>query len=284
MLDDITGLSGRLIIDAILAGEHDPVRLAKRRDPKCQHGEETIALALQGNWRDEHLFTLHQGLELYRVYQQKLQELDQQIEAHLQQLSASCARPAAPLSPRPAGRRKKSRNEPAFDLRSLLHRISAVDLTTINGIGPHAALQLILEIGTDMSQFPTVKHFCSWLCLCPGTHKTGGRIRSRTGKTRPSANRAAKVLRLCAQSVIRADCALGAFGRRLKSRLGAPKAVTAVAHKLAKLVFALLTTGRPYTDEGAASYEQHFREQQLQRLTTKASKLGYTLLPSIPAM
>ena len=214
------------------------------------------------------------------MYQQKLHELDQQIETHLKSISASCVLPPEPLRPRPAGRRKKSRNEPAFDLRTLLHRFSAVDLTTINGIGPHAALQLISEIGTDMTAFPSVKHFCSWLCLCPGTNKTGGRTRSRTGKTRPSANRAARVLRLCAQSVIRANCALGAFGRRLKSRLGAPKAVTAVAHKLAKLVYALLSTGRPYTDEGAATYEQRFREHQLQRLAKQALKIGYTLQPS----
>ena len=280
VLDDITGLAGRQIIESILEGKRDPVELAKLRDPRCQRREETIALALQGNWRDEHLFALRQGLELYRVYQQKLHELDQQIETHLKSISASCVLPPEPLRPRPAGRRGKSRNEPAFDLRTLLHRLSAVDLTTINGIGPHAALQLISEIGTDMTAFPSVKHFCSWLCLCPGTNKTGGRTRSRTGKTRPSANRAARVLRLCAQSVIRANCALGAFGRRLKSRLGAPKAVTAVAHKLAKLVYALLSTGRPYTDEGAATYEQRFREHQLQRLAKQALKIGYTLQPS----
>ncbi|MCX7422083.1 MAG: transposase, partial [Planctomycetia bacterium] len=205
VLDDITGLAGRQIIESILEGKRDPVELAKLRDPRCQRREETIALALQGNWRDEHLFALRQGLELYRVYQQKLHELDQQIETHLKSISASCVLPPEPLRPRPVGSRKKSRNEPAFDLRTLLHRLSAVDLTTINGIGPHAALQLISEIGTDMTAFPSVKHFCSWLCLCPGTNKTGGRTRSRTGKTRPSANRAARVLRLCAQSVIRAD-------------------------------------------------------------------------------
>jgi len=282
VLSDITGLTGQRIIEAILAGRRDPVALAKLRDERCRHDEATIALALQGNWRDEHLFALRQAVELYQVYLQKLTELDEQIEACLKTFADQSKGKTLPARPRNRRRQKRGKHEPKFDTRALMHQMTGVDLTIIDGIGPHAALQLVSEIGTDMNRWETEKHFCSWLTLCPGVNKTGGRKKSRGGKTRPSANRAARVLRVCAQSLLRANCALGAFGRRIKGRLGAPKAVTAVAHKLAKIVYGMLKYGKPYVDQGVEYYEARYHERLLTNLRRRAAGLGFALQP-IPA-
>lgn len=278
VIDDLTGLTGMRIIDAILAGEQNPGKLASLRHERCHNDEQTIALALQGNWRDEHLFALRQAVELHRVYQQKLADLDSQIETYLATFAdKSVGRPPTQTVSR---RKKRGKHEPRFDTLRLLYRVTGVELATISGIGPNAALQLIAEIGLDMTRWPTEKHFCSWLCLSPGVNKTGGRVRSRSGKTRPSGSRAAKVLRLCAQALLRADCALGAFGRRMRAKLGAPKAVTAVAHKLAKIVYGMMRYGKSYVDRGADEYEQRYRQRVLSRLRDRAQQLGYTLAPS----
>ncbi|MCL4207473.1 MAG: IS110 family transposase [Pirellulaceae bacterium] len=272
VLSDVTGQTGQRILDAILAGERDPAVLARLRDAKCKRDAATIALALQGNWREEHLFSLRQAVDLYRVYQQKIGEVDQQIEAYL----ASLTPPAAgdDLPPLSGNKRQKGRQEPAFDVRASLYRLLGVDLTTIHGIGPYAALQIVSEIGTDMSRWETDKHFCSWLALCPGVNKTGERAKSKSGKTRPSANRVARVLRLCGQSLLRADCALGAFARRMRVRLGAPQAITAVAHKLAKIIYGMLKYGKAYVDRGAEYYDEQYRERVVQQIQRRAEHLG----------
>ena len=111
-------------------------------------------------------------------------------------------------------------------------------------------------------------------------NKTGGRQRSRSGKTRPTGNRAARVLRVCGQSLRRANCASGAFGRRIRSRLGGPKAVTAVAHKLAKIVYGMLRYGQPDVDQGVEYYEQRYRQRLLDNLERRATQLGYQLTPA----
>jgi len=157
--------------------------------------------------------------------------------------------------------------------------MTGVDLTCIDGIGPHAALRLVSETGTDMTRWETEKHFCSWLTLCPGVNKTGGRVRSRSGKTRPSGNRAASVLRLCAQSLLRTQTSLGAFGRRIRAKLGGPKAVTAIAHKLAKIYYGMLRYGKPYVDRGADYYDQQYHDRVVENLKRRASQLGFDLLP-----
>jgi transposase len=273
VLSDVTGLTGLRIIDAILAGERDPVVLAQLRDKKCKQDAATIALALQGNWRDEHLFALRQAAELYRVYQQKMADVDQQVEAYL----ATLTKPSASEPPPPAHKRQKRRYEPAFDVRGSLFGVTGVDLTAIDGIGPYAALQILSEIGTDTSRWETEKHFCSWLSLCPGVNKTGGRRTSKSGKTRPSANRVARVLRLCGQSLLRADCALGAFARRMRAKLGAPQAITAVAHKLAKIVYGMLKYGKAYVDRGADYYDQQHRQRLVAQVRRRAEQLGLRL-------
>ncbi len=265
------------IIQAILEGERDAAVLARLRDERCKNDEATIALALQGNWRDEHLFALRQAVELYRVYAEKITDLDAQIEVCLKTFTDRSQGQSLPALPGNRRRKKPGKHEPTFETRRLAFQMAGVDLATIDGIGPHAALQLLSEIGTDMTRWPTEKHFCSWLCLCPGVNKTGGRTRSRSGKTRPTASRAARVLRLCAQTLLRAQCALGAFARRIRTRLGAPKAITAVAHKLAKLVYNLLKYGQPYVDQGVEYYEQRYRQRMLDSLHRRAAQLGYEL-------
>ncbi len=273
VISDITGATGLRIIDAILSGERDSRKLAELRDPRCKKDKQTIALALEGHWRDDHLFALKQATDLYRFYHSQLAELDKKLEGYLGTFEDRSDGQILPALPRP----KAGSNAPDFDMRNQLHKISGVDLTTIDGISGYSALQLISEIGIDMSLWPTEKHFASWLCLCPGNKKTGGRVVS--GKSRASANRAATVLRMAAQSLSRADCALGAFYRRMKARLGAPKAITATAHKLAKIVYNMLKYGKQYVDVGAEYYEQRFRQRVLKNLTRRASQFDLRLVP-----
>ena len=275
---DITGVTGMSIIQAVLAGERDPVQLAKLRNQHCKQDEATIAKALHGNWRAEHLFCLRQALELYAFYQRQLAACDRQLDAQLQTFADRSAQ--APVPPRPTGKYKKRHkhqgNVPAFDARTRLYRMSGVDLTRIEGIEEGTALVLLSEIGLDMNRWATEKHFCSWLGLCPQHKISGGRLLSRT--VRPGVNRAAQAFRLAARGLERSQSALGAFYRRLKSRLGAPKAITAAAHKLARLVYSLLKHGQAYTAQGLEEYEREYQERQVRNLTRKARELGYTLV------
>ena len=277
VLSDVTGTTGMAILNAILDGERDPVKLAKLRDPRCKNDEETIAKALQGNWREEHLFALRQALTLNRAYHQQMAACDERIE---QQLGAMTDKSGGTKLPRQLGIHKAHRNAPALDLRNGVHRVTGVDLTRIDGIDGHTALKLIGEIGTDMSPWKTVKHFTSWLGLCPGKKRTGGKDIS--GRTKTCANRAAAVLRLAANGLHRSQSALGGFLRRMKTRLGAPKAITAAAHKLARMVYFALRNEWNYVDKGVQWYEQQFRDRQIKSLHTKALQLGYIVVPVNP--
>ncbi|MBI1917725.1 MAG: IS110 family transposase [Planctomycetes bacterium] len=273
VISDITGVTGLRIIDAILAGERDPETLAALRHEKCQNDEATIALALEGNWREEHLFALRQAVELYRFYHQKISELDRQIETYLQRLPDKSGGEIIERS-RP---RSRSRNEPAFNVPQYVLQLSGVDLTTLDGFRcGYNMLDLLSEIGTDMSAWPDEKHFASWLGLCPGIKKTGGRWLS--GARPKNACRAARIFRLAAYALSRAKCALGAFFRRLKARLGSPKAITATAHKLARILYRMLKYGKPYVDQGMEYYEQKYRQRVLKNLKRRAAELGFELV------
>jgi transposase len=231
VVSDITGKTGIEIIRAILAGERDPQRLALHRDRRCKHDQATIAKALEGHWRAEHLFALQQALEQYEFLQQQLQACEQQIEACLQTFVTH----VEVDSPRPTPARKRrarQRHAPGFDVHVYLDAMTGVDLTQIDGIDELTALKVISEIGLDMTRWPTGKHCASWLGLCPGNKLSGGkRYRMRS---KPTANRAATALRLAAQGLVKSHSALGAYSRRMRTRLGAPKAMTATAHKLAR--------------------------------------------------
>jgi transposase len=272
VVSDITGLTGMAIIRAILDGERNPQALATLRDRRCKHTEETIALALQGHWREEHLFDLRQAVELVAFYHEQIAACDRAIEASLGRFDdkrgGQTLPPSRPRTPRGT--------DLAFDARSHLHRVTGVDLTRIDGIEAHTALKVIAEVGLDMTRWPSEKHFASWLSLAPGTKVSGGKKLS--GRTKPSTSRAAAALRMAASSLHHSQSALGAFFRRMKTRLGAPKAITATAHKLACLIYRILRFGTEYVDRGQDYYERRYQHHLLSHLTRRAKQLGYTLV------
>ena len=275
VISDITGKTGMTILEAIVGGERDPRKLAQFRDPRTKAGEAAIARSLEGHWREEHIFELTQALELYRVYQSKIAECDREIEAHMGRF-ADCSG-GAPPGEQPRKNRIQG-NAPRFDVRSHLYRMTGVDLTRINGVEAYTALKVISEVGTDMTRWPTAKHFASWLGLSPNNRVTGGRVIS--SRTKPSANRAAKALRLAANALYRSNSALGAFLRRKKPQLGPPKAITATAHKLARIIYAMLRYGQQYVDDGADYYEAQYHQRALRSAKRRAAQLGYELVPT----
>jgi transposase len=273
VVSDVTGVTGRRIIGAVLDGERDPRVLARLRDRRCQQDEETIARSLEGTWRPEHLFALRQAVELLDFYQQQLVACDREIEGCLGGFADKTAGHTLPAKPRTT---KPNRTAPTFDVRTHLYRLTGVDLTRIDGIDAPTALKVVAETGLDMRRWPSEKHFASWLTLAPGTKVSGGKTLS--GRTKPSASRAAAALRLAARSLHHSKSALGAFFRRLKTRLGAPKAITATAHKLARLIYRMLKCGTDYVDQGQEYYERRYQTRVLSTLSRRAHALGYTLI------
>ena len=273
VISDITGKTGMDIMQAIVDGERDPRRLAQLRDHRIRADEATIAKSLRGHWREEHIFELSQALELYQVYQGKIAECDREIEAQLERFEdRSDGEP-----PAANGKKRNQKNAPRFDAQSHLYRMTGVDLTRIDGVDAHTALKVISEIGTDMTRWQSAKRFASWLGLSPHNRITGGKVIS--SRTKPSANRAAAALRLAANALHRSDSALGAFLRRKKAQLGAPKAITATAHKLARTIYSMLRYGQEYVDAGAEYYESQYRQRALRAAKRRAAQLGYDLVP-----
>ena len=270
VIADVVGETGQRILRAILAGERDGQVLAAMKNARIRASEDDIAKSLQGNWRTEHLFALKQALAAFDFIGKQLAECDQQIEQQLYALQAHEGEPAK------GKKRGRSRNAPKFDLRTRLFNMCGVDLTRIDGIDVTTALVVISETGTDMSRFATIKHFTSWLSLCPGTKITGGKVMS--SKTKRVANRAAQALRLAAAALRSSQSALGAYFRRLCSRMDKPKAITAAAHKLARLIYTMLTKGEAYTDQGQDYYEERYRERVMQQLARRAEKMGLKLV------
>ena len=274
VISDITGKTGMEIIEAIVEGQRDPVKLAQLRDPRTKADEKTIAKSLQGHWREEHIFELTQALELYRFYQGKIAECDREIEAQMERFEdRSTSEPPAAKS----GQKRIRGNAPRFDVWTHLYRMTGVDLTRIDGVDAYTALKVVSEIGTDMTKWRSAKHFASWLGLSPNNRITGGKVLS--SKTKASANRAAAALRLAANALYRSDSALGAFLRRKKTHLGAPKAITATAHKLARLIYSMLRYGQEYVDAGSEYYETHYQRRALRTAKRRAAQLGYQLVP-----
>lgn len=275
VISDITGVTGLRILRAIAAGETVPERLAAHRHHRIRASEREVADSLRGNYRPEHVFQLRQALELYDFHQQQIQACDREIEAHLRTLEARCAPPETPV---PAPRRRtKTANEPAFEIRSPLHRLcGGVDLTQLPGIGPYGALKLISEVGLHMTRWPTDKHFTSWLTLSPNAKISGGK---RLGSaTQPSANQAARIFRMAAMSLARSDQDLGAFYRRLAYRVGKAKAITATARKLAVRFYRMLRYQSPYLEQNAADYDARHRQRILRGLRKRAESLGFCLV------
>jgi transposase len=272
VLSDITGVTGMKILRAIVKGQRDPVILARMRHPLVKHSEETVAKALTGDWRPEHLFTLRQALELYDVYQQKIQACDQQIEAYMKTLESHGD--PKDLSKPPVTKRRK--NQVHFDLRQPLYTWTGVDLTVLPGIDAMTAQTVLSESGMDMSRFATEKHYSSWLGLCPNHQITGGKVRKR--RTRKVRNRAAAALRVAAQSLHKSKTALGAYYRRMRGRLGPAKAITATAHKLAILIYRVLKFGMQYVECGHHAYELHYHERTRKLLAKRVRQMGYAMV------
>ena len=270
VISDVVGETGQKILRAIVAGERDGQVLAALKNARIHASTDEIAKSLQGNWRAEHLFSLKQALDAFDFVGTQLAECDTQIEAQLQTLQAHDGEPAK------GKKRGRARNAPKFDLRTRLFKMCGVDLTRIDGIDVTTALAVISETGADMSRFPTVGHFASWLGLCPGTKITGGKVMS--GKTKRVANRAAQALRLAAAALRSSKSALGAYFRRMSARMDKPKAVAAAAHKLVRLIYTMLTKGEEYTDQGQDYFEERYRERVLRQLNQRANKMGMKLV------
>ena len=279
-LSDVTGETGQAIIRAIVAGERDPQKLAELRNRQCKKSKEEIGRALTGTWRAEHLFVLKQSLELYDFYTRQVESCDAEIERMY-----ALTRPdweAGELKPLSAKKRQsKSKNAPEQkeEIRQHLKRISGVDLSVVDGFGVSLAQTVILEVGTDMSKFPSEKHFCSWLPQVAPKHEiSGGKIlKNKTLKTK---NRAGQAFRMAAQSVKNADCVFGSRYRRLRARLDNRQATVATAHAIARVVYRMLKYQVEYEELSVEEYEQEYKNQQVKYLKKKAAKLGFQLVPA----
>lgn len=280
VITDITGQTGMQIMRAMVAGEHDPVKLAQYRDPHCRSTQEEIAKALTGYSRSEHLFMLKQALELYDVYTEQIRACDAEIEQHYSALKPQFAEPLPPLPP-PTKKRRRQGNMPDYDLRTYLYELTGVDLTEIDGLEVLSIQTILSEIGLDMSKWATVKHFTSWLRLAPHNDISGGRVLRRgPPKTR---NRASQAFRMAAQSLKYSHSALGGYYRRMQAKHGSPKAITATAHKLARIFYFMLKDRKTYQDPGQNYYEQKYRERVIANLKRKAKELGLELVPNLVA-
>jgi transposase len=277
-ISDISGETGLRIIDAILAGEREPDVLAGMKDRRIKASRGTLARSLEGRWKDEHLFALEHARLSYAHYQEQIAQCQQRIQRQMQALesrqSQICTEQKDQKEREPAGQTPK---QVSFNLSLELKRIVGVDLTKIDGIGPICAQVVLSEIGVDMSRWPTEKHFSSWLGVCPDHRISGGRILGRS--TRPVVSRARNALRLSAYSLERSQSWLGAKFRRLKRKLGAPKAITAMAHHLARLIYRMIKCGEEYVDKGMEAYEAKYRAQRLKWLQKQAHDLNLMLVP-----
>ena len=268
VISDLSGVTGQMIVRAIVAGERDPWKLAELSNPRIRASKEEIAKSLEGNWRQELLFVLQQELQMFDTYQQRIAECDHELQKHLARLADTLPPPAK----NEAKKNKPNKHHPQFHLADELQRISGVDLTRIDGIDVMVAQTLVSEIGLDMDRWKTEAHFASWLGLCPDNRVSGDKVLARG--TRHVVNRAATALRMAATTLLKSQTYLGAQYRRLRSKLGAPKAITAMAHRLARLAYRMLKYGQQYVDKGAAYYEQRNRQQQIEFLQKKAAQLG----------
>ena len=278
VLSDITGTTGLAIIRAIVAGERDPQTLARLRHGRCQRSEVEIAKALSGHYRPEHVFALKQALALYDFYTAQVQECDTTIEQHYAAIKPVYdeQNPPPPLGPNPKPN-SHAKNAPTFDVRACLYRILGFDLTALDGLEASSVQVLVSEIGTDMNKWPTEKHFASWLGVAPHNDISGGKVlRSKPLKGN---RRAAQVLRLAAQTLGRTQTAVGSYYRRLRARKGPAHAITATAHKLARMLYHILKHRTPYQPQSQETYEHHLRQRAIRHLKRTATRLGFTLLP-----
>jgi transposase len=278
VLNDITGLSGLRILDAILAGNRDPVHLARLCHSRVKSSEDTIAKSLEGDYRPEHLFALKQSLAAFRYYQTLVAEADQELATQLNELNTAETAQAKMPERTKASPYQRRRYEPKnIDLRGELYRIFGVDLTNVPGISAITAQTILCEIGTDVSQFRNASAFASWLGLCPEKKVSGGKVLYT--KSRRVRSRVATALRMGAHSLHHAKDYLGEFFRRITRKLGKPQAVTATAHKLARIIYHLLSTKEPYNEGVFHKCEEETLRRAELRLRKQAAQLGFQVMP-----
>ncbi len=275
VLTDITGVTGTAIVEAILAGQRDPRVLAGFRDKRVKASEQILAAALTGDYRNEHVFCLRQAYQALTFTNQQIAEVDQLLDSELAKLDPTPPGDTAPIAaPRS---RVATKHPPAYPAHTRLAALCGVDLTSIPSIHVLTAHTIWAELGSDLSAFPTSKHFCSWLSLCPDNRTSAGQCLST--KTRPSANRVAHALRMAAQSCHKADHEFGHYYRRMRAKLGAAEGLVATAHKIARVLYAVMTTRRTYDP----SLHEHALEQnrlkRIAKLHAHARHLGFQLLP-----
>ncbi len=276
VISDVAGETGQKIIRALLAGERDGQVLAKLRNNHIHASEEEIAKALQGNWREEHLFALKQAVALYDAYGVQLLECDQQLDKMLRKLAQNDRLPGKPKH------RGRAKNAPAFDARTRLIQFCGVDLTRINGIDVTTAFKVLAEVGAELSKFKNAKHFASWLGLCPGTKISGGKVLSAA--TQRTTHRATQALKVAATRLRSSQSALGAYYRSLCAHMDKGKAITAAAHKLARLIYTMITKGEDFVEQGQAQYEEKYRQRVIRNLSRRAEQFGFELTPVAEAV
>jgi transposase len=277
VLSDVMGVSGLAILDAIVAGERDPEVLAKLRNKMVRASEPEVIQALEGDYRPEHVIILAQCLRRFRADQQELEILDREMEQFMMELPVREPAAGVTAPDRPS---KRQRRAPAFDLRQQCFRMAGVDLTEVPGIEAQTAHVLLTEIGPDLTAFPNASAFCSWLGLCPHNEISGGKILA--SRTRRCKHRAALALRLGAQALHRSQTPLGHYLRKMKSKLGPPAAITATAHKMARILYHMLTTKEPYREQASEAQQQRQQQRTLARIKTAARAAGYQLVPMEP--
>jgi transposase len=281
VLSDVSGMTGQAIIQAILAGERNPHKLAEFRDPRVKASEEQIARSLEGNWQEDLLFVLKQEQDGYEFCQKQMLECDRQVEQYLQQREDRSKGAPLPEEKRKGRLKRKKGNAPQFDLRGELFRMTGVDVTQIDSIDVMTATTILSEVGWDISKWETEDHFVSWLRLCPDNRISGAKI---IGKGRlPTKNRVSIALKMAASTLWRSNTYLGAQFRRLRTKLGAPIAIKAMAARLARLVYRMLRYGMKYVDQGANFYEVQHRNLQIKQLKWKAAKLGFQVVETAAA-
>lgn len=271
VITDITGKSGQAIIQAILNGERAHEKLALLIDPRVKASKEEILKSLQGKWKDEHVFEIRQSYDSFLFYKRMILECDQQIELLLKKSSENKS-----TSQGGENKQKPNPNNFNFNATDLLKQITGVDLTKIYGIQPNTAIEIISEIGLDLSKWPTEKHFTAWLNLAPNNKKTGGKIIST--RIQKKKNKAGQAFKAAANAVQRSKHWLAAFYHRIKHKAGAGKAITATARKIAVIFYRMLKDKVEFKPISLEHYQEILNQQKIRKLKTTANRLGYRLM------
>lgn len=269
VVTDITGTTERAILDAIIAGERDPRKLAAHCDHRCRKSEAEIAAALKGDWKQDQLFTLRQSLAAWRFRHQLADECLQEIHRLAGKVESRTE--AAPPPPTKRGK------QPDKAVRTLLFQKFGVDVTAVDGVNTHVGYTFLTEVGPNLSRFSSPENFASWLGLCPNKKVSGNHWLSVS--TQPFSNRLATALRMAAQSLNRVESPLGDLFRRMRAKLGPAGAVTALAHKLARILYTMIKA-RTAFEPTKLGNPALTRQRKVRSLRKQAALLGFPLQPA----